>query len=349
MLRHHRGETTSALPPSSAWPISYSPDARHGGAQPGAWCLLPVWAAVWVGTAYLLFVRRPAACRRRKVMCWGAGPRLCGVSAGRRTADVGPVGEGCSRPGTVEHRLDPGGRRRPRSCRRGPQFGVQQSRPLLPGPDVGPSSLDVHRRGRPQAVFSTPCVAGGRIYLGEGFHQIRRASSAAWTRRPARNCGNSPPAATSSPPRASPTAAYWGRRRRRVLPGRGDRQAALAFRGDARRYRLRWWNGRVYAGSGYGRLEAFCLDAATGQPVWRAAPAAADVWHTDRHRRVRLPRDRQRRLREQRPTTRRGGAVPRRPHRRRGVEVRRGRRGPRPAAIVGRRLFACSRTELLRP
>src|SRR5262249_2531711 len=123
--------------------------------------------------------------------------------------------------------------------------------------------------------FSTPCLADGRLYVGEGFHQDKECRLF---------CLNADTGAkiwefeTSSHTESSPCIVNG-----KVYFGAGDDGVYCLKAADGREV----WHfpglhvdsspvvidGRLYAGSGVGdRLnttELFCLDAATGQPVWR--------------------------------------------------------------------------------
>lgn len=135
-------------------------------------------------------------------------------------------------------------------------------------------------------VFSTPCLADGRLFLGEGFHQDSACKLRCLDAATGEKLWEF---ATSSHVESTPCVADG-----LVYFGAGDDGLYCL---EAATGRLRWRfagshidtgpvvrNGRVYAGSGYGRLEAFCLDAGTGQPLWRvplplpmfATPAVAD-------------------------------------------------------------------------
>lgn len=129
--------------------------------------------------------------------------------------------------------------------------------------------------GDMKQVFSTPCVADGRLYIGEGFHQDRDCKLFcldAATGKKLWECE------TASHTESSPCVADG-----RVYVGAGDDGVHCL---DAPTGKKLWHfpglhvdaspvvvNGRLYAGSGvgdvYNTTEVFCLDAKNGRPLWR--------------------------------------------------------------------------------
>jgi outer membrane protein assembly factor BamB len=124
--------------------------------------------------------------------------------------------------------------------------------------------------GDMKAVFSSPCVAADRLYVGEGFHQDKSCKF---------YCLNAATGAkvwefqTASHTESSPVVADG-----KVFFGAGDDGL---FCLDARTGKEVWhFTGphvdtpptvvgkRLFAGSGYGKFEAFCIDTDTGRPVW---------------------------------------------------------------------------------
>ncbi len=125
--------------------------------------------------------------------------------------------------------------------------------------------------GRMKQVFSSPCVADGRLYIGEGFHQDSccklycldaATGQKLWDFQTRGHTESTPQVADG-----------------RVFFGAGDDGLYCL---DARTGKAIWHfegphvdaqpavtGDRVYAGSGYSTYEVFCLDAATGKPVWR--------------------------------------------------------------------------------
>ncbi|MCS6852430.1 MAG: PQQ-like beta-propeller repeat protein [Gemmataceae bacterium] len=124
-------------------------------------------------------------------------------------------------------------------------------------------------------VFSTPCVADGRLFIGEGFHQDKECKL---------YCLNAETGAklweftTASHTESSPCVVEG-----KVYVGAGD-DGILCL--EAATGRKIWHfqqrhvdagpvvvDGRLFAGSGvgdvYNTTEVFCLDATTGQPRWR--------------------------------------------------------------------------------
>jgi outer membrane protein assembly factor BamB len=137
--------------------------------------------------------------------------------------------------------------------------------------------------GHIKDVFSSPCVAGGRLYVGEGLHQHQGCKLycldvAAGTKRWAFT--------TASHTESSPCVVDG-----RVCFGAGDDGLYCLDAADAT---VRWHlqglhvdanplvaGRRVYGGSGAGDIyketAVFCLDAVTGQELWRV-PTELPVW-----------------------------------------------------------------------
>src|SRR5262249_21731265 len=124
-------------------------------------------------------------------------------------------------------------------------------------------------------VFSTPCVADDRVYVGEGFHQDRECRLYCLDAASGKKLWEFP---TGSHTESSPCAVDG-----KVYFGAGDDGV---FCVDAVTGKEVWHyqglhvdcnpavaGGRVYAGSGVGDLYRdtllFCLDAATGKEEWR--------------------------------------------------------------------------------
>jgi outer membrane protein assembly factor BamB len=125
-------------------------------------------------------------------------------------------------------------------------------------------------------VFSTPTVAGDKIYIGEGFHQDYDCKVYCLDLRDGRKLWEHQTASHTE----STAAVADGR----VYVGAGDDGlVCLAADTGAKVWGFPGFHidagpaahsGRVYAGCGVGDVHKttaiFCLDAATGQPVWRA-------------------------------------------------------------------------------
>ncbi|MEO2091205.1 MAG: PQQ-binding-like beta-propeller repeat protein [Gemmataceae bacterium] len=125
-----------------------------------------------------------------------------------------------------------------------------------------------------KTVYSTPVVAGGRVFVGEGLHTDQgcrmlcldaATGQKLWEKR------------TTSHTEGAPAVADG-----KVFFSAGDDglYCLTTDGGEVWHFRGREQglhvdspvvvaHGRVYAGSGYQSLAAFALDAATGQPVWR--------------------------------------------------------------------------------
>ncbi|HXG09894.1 MAG TPA: PQQ-binding-like beta-propeller repeat protein, partial [Gemmataceae bacterium] len=133
-------------------------------------------------------------------------------------------------------------------------------------------------RGRPfddggdlKQVFSSPCAADGRLYLGEGFHQDSFCKLYCLDAATGQKLWHVP---TKGHTESSPCVADG-----KVYIGAGDDGLYCV---EAVRGKVLWHfegphvdctpvvvDGRLYGGSGYGTYEVFCLDARTGNLVWR--------------------------------------------------------------------------------
>jgi outer membrane protein assembly factor BamB len=138
--------------------------------------------------------------------------------------------------------------------------------------------------GAMKQVFSTPCVADGRLYIGEGFHEDRDCNLYCLDAATGRRLWAFP---TRSHTESSPCVANG-----RVFFGAGDDGVYCV---DATSGALVWHFesqihvdanptvvGRyLFAGSGvgdaYGKLEVFCLDMDTGKPLWEV-PVDLPAW-----------------------------------------------------------------------
>jgi outer membrane protein assembly factor BamB len=140
--------------------------------------------------------------------------------------------------------------------------------------------------GKMKDVFSSPCVAGGRVYVGEGFHQDLGCRLYCLDARSGDKVWDFP---TNSHTESSPCVAGS-----KVYFGAGDDGLYCL---DAATGKEVWRytgpaglhvdadplvaGGRVYCGSGVGdqykETCAFCLDAATGKELWRV-PSDLPVW-----------------------------------------------------------------------
>jgi outer membrane protein assembly factor BamB len=141
--------------------------------------------------------------------------------------------------------------------------------------------------GKMKDAFSSPCVAGGRLYIGEGFHQDQDCKLYCLDASTGRKLWDFQ---TASHTESSPCVAAG-----KVYFGAGDDGLYCL---DAATGEKRWHleklhvdapplviNGRVYAGSGYNGKEEqahretvlFCLDAETGKQHWRI-PTDLSVW-----------------------------------------------------------------------
>ena len=138
--------------------------------------------------------------------------------------------------------------------------------------------------GMMRQTISTPCLAGGRLYVGEGMHGNDVCKLYCLDAATGRKLWQF---VTGGHIESSPCVAGGA-----VFFGSGDDGLYCldAASGEKRwQFAGRWHidvspvvvDGRVYAGSGVSRLyqttEIFCLDAASGQPLWRW-PTELPVW-----------------------------------------------------------------------
>lgn len=128
-------------------------------------------------------------------------------------------------------------------------------------------------------VFSSPSVSGGRVFVGEGFHQDSDCSLYALDAKSGRKLWSF---TTGSHLESSPQVAGG-----RVFFGAGDDGVYCLGVRDGREL----WHqgglhvdispllsgGLLYAGSGYGKLEAFALRGESGKFAWRR-PVDLPVW-----------------------------------------------------------------------
>jgi outer membrane protein assembly factor BamB len=137
--------------------------------------------------------------------------------------------------------------------------------------------------GHMKDVFSSPCVAEGRLYIGEGFHQHEGCKLYCLDALTGKKQWEF---ATRSHTESSPCVL-----RGRVYFGAGDDGLYCLDAVDAG---VKWHlqglhvdanplvaGGRVYCGSGIGDIykdtAVFCLDAVTGEKLWRV-PTDLPVW-----------------------------------------------------------------------
>ncbi len=125
--------------------------------------------------------------------------------------------------------------------------------------------------GTMKPLFSSPCVSNGRLYIGEGFHRDSMCKlycidaekgNKLWEFTTTGHTESSPSVVDGSVYFGAGddglycVDAVTGEKRWHFAGPHVDGKPALA-------------DGRVYAGSGYGDYEVFCLDARTGKDIWR--------------------------------------------------------------------------------
>jgi outer membrane protein assembly factor BamB len=130
-------------------------------------------------------------------------------------------------------------------------------------------AFDDDRKVKP--VFSSPCIADGRLYIGEGFHQDSSCKLYCLDVTTGRKLWDF---VTSGHTESSPSVAEG-----LVYFGAGDDglycldgltgKEKWHFQGPHVDSKPALADGCVFAGSGYGKTEVFCLNAMTGQPRWR--------------------------------------------------------------------------------
>ena len=132
------------------------------------------------------------------------------------------------------------------------------------------SGVDLWSYNTPVQIFSSPTVAGGRVYVGEGFHQDAdchlhcldaNSGRVIWTFKTASH--------VESTPFVSQGKVYFG--------AGNDGVYCL----DALEGKVIWhypaihvdispvvWKGKVYFGTGYGEYRIYAVDANSGAEVW---------------------------------------------------------------------------------
>lgn len=179
------------------------------------------------------------------------------------TYEYGAPGVFSSSPRLAEGRLYLAG-----GYLRGQQrFGVLHSLDAT----TGRTLLDFSAEGRMKPVFSSPCIAGDRLFIGEGLHQDSDCHLFCLDRRNGGLLWSFP---TKSHVESSPIV-YEDR----VFFGAGEDgvycvnaetgKEVWHFRGLHVDGSPALEGGRVFVGSGYGSHEVFALDAATGKRLWQ--------------------------------------------------------------------------------
>jgi outer membrane protein assembly factor BamB len=232
---------------------------------------------------------------------------VLGATAARPvpTHDFGPVVQGEGQRGVDTHDVTPG---RLVWTFRAPDKGGVSSSPLVDGDHIyvaaahdsvfksygalycldratGDLRWTFHDGKKMKPAFSSPCIADGRLFIGEGFHQDSNCKLYCLRADTGTKVWEFP---TGSHTESSPC--VW---EGKVYCGAGDDglyclDAATGkevwhFRGFHIDAGPTPAGGRVYFGSGIGDIYKetflFCLDAATGNPVWRL-PTSLPSWPT---------------------------------------------------------------------
>jgi outer membrane protein assembly factor BamB len=129
--------------------------------------------------------------------------------------------------------------------------------------------------GEMKPVFSTPCVADGRLYIGEGFHQDFDCKFYCLNAKTGQKLWDFQ---TSSHTESSPTVVgdhvYFGAGEDGIycLNAKTGKKV-WHFTGLHVDTNPTVVGHRLFAGSGYGTHAIFCLDTKTGKPIWmRSGP-----------------------------------------------------------------------------
>lgn len=135
-----------------------------------------------------------------------------------------------------------------------------------------------------QVSISSPCLAGGKLYIGEGYHQDSDCKVYCLDAETGRKLWDF---RTGSHTESSPAVVDG-----RLYIGAGDDGLYCLDAATGEEF----WHftglhvdaspavagGRVYCGSGpgdkYGDTQVFCLDAGTGQPLWRVSTDGLAAW-----------------------------------------------------------------------
>lgn len=265
---------------------------------------LVLWVGVWAGTLYTLLPRGAAALPAEGVML--AGMVVAGLVLGFTTLPHAAAAAGETAT-TGDQAAVEGARRVGIAWKfEAPGAGWIASSPLVAGDRVYLAAahggvfekygtlycLD-RATGKPlwsfdndrqmKQVFSTPCVADGRLYVGEGFHEDTSCNLYCLDAATGKPLWEHP---TNSHTESSPCVVGG-----KVYCGAGD-DGLLCL--DAKTGKEVWHypglhvdcgpvvaGKRLYAGSGVGDVYhetcLFCLDAETGKEVWRV-PTDQPVW-----------------------------------------------------------------------
>lgn len=268
----------------------------HGDLLRSPWKgLLVLGGVLWTGTLYGQCLRLAAGWAVVQRLPAVEGVLLCALAAGCAVLAIPVPQQPAAPPFRVVWTFEP------------PQRGAIVSTPLLAGPHVYTSAIRASALSARGAVyclernsgrvvwkfddggamqhgFSSPCLADGRLYIGEGMHAnfvcrlycLDAATGVKqWTFQTAGHIESSPCVADG-----------------RVFFASGDDgvyclDAASGL--ECWHYQGDWHcdsslavaEGRVYGGSGlsrrYQRTEAFCVDAADGKVQWRL-PTDLPVW-----------------------------------------------------------------------
>jgi outer membrane protein assembly factor BamB len=137
--------------------------------------------------------------------------------------------------------------------------------------------------GKMKEVFSSPCIADGRVYIGEGFHQHRNCRVYCLDAVTGKKLWDF---STGSHTESSPSVVAG-----KVYIGAGDDGLYCLDTDGKERWHLEGLHvdapplvvgGRVYGGSGIGDVYRetmlFCVDAEKGTEVWPRVPVDLPIW-----------------------------------------------------------------------
>jgi outer membrane protein assembly factor BamB len=268
--------------------------------------MLAVWVGVWVATLYTVYLRlaarpggpAPTTLPIEAVILWAMVFTSANLLAANWPRERAAVVLGTAEAGSGDSRqVEPAWIFKPTDKSGNAILGRIISTPLMDGDRIyvaaahqkgfgtfgavycldratGSKSLwaaPFDNDGDLKQVFSTPCLADGRLYIGEGFHTDSDCKLFCLDANTGEKLWDFP---TSSHTESGPTVADG-----KVFFGAGDDGV---FCLDAKTGKELWhFKGphvdtgpavagkRLYAGSGYGKHEVFCLDTDTGDEVWR--------------------------------------------------------------------------------
>lgn len=261
--------------------IAYCLIGHHSLLAPAQKTMLVVWVGVWVGTLYALYRRwtgdtRPIlsiegvmlgamafASLGLMAATWPRSAGATGVKVawihevanlkGRVASTVLADGDRLYAAASIDHGL----------VRYGVLYCLDRN--------TGEVVWEFDNGGSLKQVFSSPCLVGGKLYVGEGFHQDNFCKLYCLDAATGKKLWH---VQTESHTESSPLVVDG-----KVYFGAG---ADGMYCVDAENGKVVWHfegrhvdsnpvivENRLYGGSGYDNFEVFCLDKDTGNPLWR--------------------------------------------------------------------------------